>query len=411
MASRAKRTATSELNHDNWDQEADREEAGQFRQASKDVIQNRVIKKARRRGVAAGGEDKSSLFSGFNFAGAGAGAAAAVPKASFDFLKSAATPPVNPLAGNEKAATSASANNGSSAKPLESADAVKPAAGGFNFAGLSKPAAETAAKKWSCPDCMAQNNDEQLECPCCGKAKPGAPAKKKEDAPPVSFGTTGGFNFAGLSKPATGAGAKKWACPDCMAQNNDDQLECPCCGKGKPGAPAKKKEEAPVGFGAAGGFKFGASAASSGSTATSSAIGGFKFGASTTAAATTTSSPGSSGGGFKFGATATSTATTTSSPGTASTGFKIGSTAAGKSDGGFAFGSASAAKPNVDNNTEKKSAAQNSRYNKLRILLLYEIVIIKFFSATRKLTANHFLRPQRAPRRATTAIMTAITSD
>ena len=47
----AKRGATSNLNHDNWDQEEDQEEAGQFKQASQEQLKGRVIKKAKRRGA------------------------------------------------------------------------------------------------------------------------------------------------------------------------------------------------------------------------------------------------------------------------------------------------------------------------------------------------------------------------
>lgn len=60
----AKRGATSELNHNNWDDEEEPEEAGVFIQADKETLQNRVIKKAKRRGIA---EDSGSkgAFSGF----------------------------------------------------------------------------------------------------------------------------------------------------------------------------------------------------------------------------------------------------------------------------------------------------------------------------------------------------------
>ena len=47
-----KRGATSDLNHDNWDQEEEREEAGAWKEAAKDVLKERVIRKAKRRGVA-----------------------------------------------------------------------------------------------------------------------------------------------------------------------------------------------------------------------------------------------------------------------------------------------------------------------------------------------------------------------
>lgn len=43
-----KRNATSELNHDNWE-EYEPEEAGTFKRASQDVLRGRVIKTAKRR--------------------------------------------------------------------------------------------------------------------------------------------------------------------------------------------------------------------------------------------------------------------------------------------------------------------------------------------------------------------------
>jgi len=48
----AKRTANSDLNHDNWDNEDEAEEAGTFAVANPEVLKDRVIKKAKRRGVA-----------------------------------------------------------------------------------------------------------------------------------------------------------------------------------------------------------------------------------------------------------------------------------------------------------------------------------------------------------------------
>ena len=46
-----KRGATSDLNHDNWDQEEEREEAGAWKEATKDVLKDRVIRKAKRKGI------------------------------------------------------------------------------------------------------------------------------------------------------------------------------------------------------------------------------------------------------------------------------------------------------------------------------------------------------------------------
>ena len=50
--SSGKRSATSELNHDNWDDEVESEEAGTFSQADENTLKGRVIKKAKRRGLA-----------------------------------------------------------------------------------------------------------------------------------------------------------------------------------------------------------------------------------------------------------------------------------------------------------------------------------------------------------------------
>ena len=45
----SKRGATRELNHDNWDDDEEEEDAGTFQQASSEALQTRVIKQARRR--------------------------------------------------------------------------------------------------------------------------------------------------------------------------------------------------------------------------------------------------------------------------------------------------------------------------------------------------------------------------
>ena len=47
----AKRNAISDLNHDNWNEEEEPEEAGTFRQANENTLKGRVIKKAVRRGT------------------------------------------------------------------------------------------------------------------------------------------------------------------------------------------------------------------------------------------------------------------------------------------------------------------------------------------------------------------------
>jgi nuclear pore complex protein Nup50 len=47
----AKRNAGSDLNHDNWDEDDESEEAGTFATADPEILKDRVIKKAKRRGV------------------------------------------------------------------------------------------------------------------------------------------------------------------------------------------------------------------------------------------------------------------------------------------------------------------------------------------------------------------------
>ncbi|XP_034477885.1 nuclear pore complex protein Nup50 [Drosophila innubila] len=69
-----KRQATSNLNHDNWDQDEEPEERGTFKTAPPEELKTRVIKKATRRKAGAGGSDadeasastSNSVFSGFS---------------------------------------------------------------------------------------------------------------------------------------------------------------------------------------------------------------------------------------------------------------------------------------------------------------------------------------------------------
>lgn len=66
----SKRTAATELNDRNWDQEDEKEEAGEFVKASDDAMKQRPIIKAKRRGagsVESGGSSSISTFSGFSF--------------------------------------------------------------------------------------------------------------------------------------------------------------------------------------------------------------------------------------------------------------------------------------------------------------------------------------------------------
>ena len=58
----AKRIATTELNHDNWNDDEKYEEAGTFKRATSDVIQNRVIKAAKRRSIGVSDNVSKSFY-------------------------------------------------------------------------------------------------------------------------------------------------------------------------------------------------------------------------------------------------------------------------------------------------------------------------------------------------------------
>ncbi|KAJ8927113.1 hypothetical protein NQ314_020386 [Rhamnusium bicolor] len=64
-----KRGASSDLNHDNWDQDDEPEDAGVFQRASEESLQRRIIKTARRRNpissVRSQDTDRKSAFAGF----------------------------------------------------------------------------------------------------------------------------------------------------------------------------------------------------------------------------------------------------------------------------------------------------------------------------------------------------------
>ncbi|XP_037297392.1 LOW QUALITY PROTEIN: nuclear pore complex protein Nup50-like [Manduca sexta] len=76
-----KRQATTELNHENWDQEdpEEQDEVGTFKTASKEALEKRVIRTAKRRTQASGDETKKGVFSGF-------GGFNKTQPSSFDFL-------------------------------------------------------------------------------------------------------------------------------------------------------------------------------------------------------------------------------------------------------------------------------------------------------------------------------------
>ncbi|XP_067632817.1 nuclear pore complex protein Nup50 isoform X2 [Eurosta solidaginis] len=92
----AKRQATTNLNHENWDQEEEPEVRGTFRKASEDELKNRVIKKARRKAADNTSADVTeegapkSVFSGFS--GFDKPASSAPTSSPFSFLSKISAP-------------------------------------------------------------------------------------------------------------------------------------------------------------------------------------------------------------------------------------------------------------------------------------------------------------------------------
>ena len=79
-----KRTAGTDLNHDNWNEEQESEDAGEFKKASDDILQKRVKKVAKRRigGDSDGNAPISNPFGGFG----GFGSSTTAASSPFSFL-------------------------------------------------------------------------------------------------------------------------------------------------------------------------------------------------------------------------------------------------------------------------------------------------------------------------------------
>lgn len=87
-----KRTAGTDLNHDNWNEEEESEEAGEFKKASSDIIQQRVRKVARRRVVGESGSGNSQVLNPFSAFGGFGGIKTSTVASSTPNLPAASTP-------------------------------------------------------------------------------------------------------------------------------------------------------------------------------------------------------------------------------------------------------------------------------------------------------------------------------
>jgi len=358
----AKRGAVTELNHDNWDQEEESEEAGEFKKATDDQMKGRVIRKAKRRNL--NEDQKKNVFAGFGgFTSTNVDAANA-----FSFLakpaNGAETKSTGFSFGSASATTGGSANGtsqessgngfvfGGASNGLKGGDTEKTPFSGFSFGN-----GETAKVK------DAENEKANTE----SASKPSSDA----DAPPVDdifakFKNKSATTADPAPPPADDLFAKfmtkkaggSWTCDICMISNDSSKDKCAACETPKPGAkipePAAPAEAKPsFSFGEGGGFKFGVAPVQTSSslagfkfgsgpsdTKSDSNVGGFKFGSSEPA------KPASEGGGaetsttmagFKFGSSDSSDSKSESNGG----GFKFGSSEAIKTvsgGGGFKFG-------------------------------------------------------------------------
>ncbi|XP_062539231.1 nuclear pore complex protein Nup50 [Armigeres subalbatus] len=167
----AKRGAQSDLNHDNWNQEEEPEEAGKFALASDDEMKRRVIKTARRRATGADSGSTtggSSVFSGFK----GFSAVTSTPAAPTVVKSSEGASPFSFLSTISKPTngTAAPATGGSVASATTSAlgacifAATDPSKKPFSgFGSPPKTTAVTASSAEKKEDDKGKGNDDYVE--------------------------------------------------------------------------------------------------------------------------------------------------------------------------------------------------------------------------------------------------------
>jgi len=355
----AKRGAVTELNHDNWDQEEESEEAGEFKKATDDQMKGRVIRKAKRRNL--NEDQKKNVFAGFggftssNVDAANAFSFLAKPadkaesKSTGFSFGSASTTPGGSANGNSQETSGNGFSFGGSSNGLKGGDTDKTPFSGFSFGN-----GETTKEKDVVEDEKASTIIEASE-----STKSASKPSVEADAPPVDdifakFKNKSETTADPAPPPADDLFAKfmtkkaggSWTCDICMISNDSSKDKCAACETPKPGAkipePAAPAEAKPsFSFGEGGGFKFGVAPVQ-----TSSSLGGFKFGSGPS-----DTKSDSNVGGFKFGSSEPAKPASEGGGAETSTtmaGFKFGSSDS-KSEsngggGGFKFGSSEAIK-------------------------------------------------------------------
>jgi len=352
----------SELTHENWDQEEEREDAGTFRKATEGDMKGRVIKKARRRN--AGGEEggeKKNVFSGFG----GFSAKPDTAAASFSFLSK----PVEP----EKPAAAAGGFVFGSA-------AAKPAQTGFSF---GSPSSGPAKPSFGAFGTSESKSESPAPAPVFGsfaaeKSSPSTtPLFGSKSDTPAPVNTFGSFAFgAKKDSPPPPAVTKAEEAPAASKSDFSAFKQPP----GESPNPGPKAVEKPTpAFGSVGGFNFGGDTSAKSDPAPSASL--FSFGAAAASKQADTKEGG--GGGFSFGAK-------TSGEKPSGTTFSFASSgSAEKSEvGGFSFGAkpAETSKPSATGFSFGTKASDSSNSNTASSFSFGE----KSDSVTEKPAASNF---------------------
>jgi len=370
----AKRGAGSELNHDNWDQEEECEEAGEFKKASEDQMKGRVIKKAKRRNL--NEDQKKNVFAGFG----GFTSTNTTAQEAFSFLAKPADKTEAKTSGFSfgSSATKSSGLFGTSEKTIGNGFSFGSTNGTQNgsstFSGFSfgsnaekkdinvKPPSDTKKEEkepsetvesedknkdannkdlfskfkpdsgnWSCGTCMISNGSDKEKCAACETPKPTTSPTTK----PTTVETPQDDLFSKF-KPSSDT----WSCEVCMVSNPTEKVKCLACETPNPKATTKSGDPPADDLFAK--FKAKSNNWSCDVCMISNEDSKDKC------AACETPKPGKKvdkeltetktfsfgeGGGFKFGG---SSSQITSNP---SSGFKLGSTDSIEQIGGFKFGS------------------------------------------------------------------------
>jgi len=233
----AKRNAATELNHDNWEEEDEKEEAGEFKRASEEQMKERVIKKAKRRNL--NEDQKKNIFNSFGGFSSTNNVSAAD---AFSFL---AKQPTN----------GAASANGTENKETKETDKEKVPAS----ADTKEPAAEVKSPLTG----FVFGQSSTLP----SSSVFGLTASKTEPEPQDVGSKPPDDLFAKFMKKSSG----KWTCDVCMISNDADVTACLACGAPKPGC-EPSKDSAPK----ADSFKFGFTASQN--EEKNSAVSGLKFG-------------------------------------------------------------------------------------------------------------------------------------